>query len=82
MKNKETLEEVAHSILCDYGIKSMGESINVLQVKKLMIKMAKWQQERMYSEEEVLKIIDLLFHKYASSFRIDAKEDFLLSKNK
>lgn len=42
----------------------------------------KWQQERMYSEEEVLKIIDLLFHKYASSFRVDAKEDFLLSKKK
>ncbi len=42
----------------------------------------KWQQEKMYSEEEVLKIIDLLFHKYASSFRVDAKEDFLLSKKK
>ena len=41
-----------------------------------------WQQERMYSEEEVLKIIDLLFHKYASSFRVDAKEDFLLSIKK
>lgn len=40
------------------------------------------KQERMYSEEEVLKIIDLLFHKYASSFRVDAKEDFLLSKKK
>ena len=39
-------------------------------------------KERMYSEEEILKIIDLLFHKYASSFRIDAKEDFLLSKKK
>ena len=43
---------------------------------------AKWQQEKMYCEEEVLKIIDLLFHKYASSFRVDAKEDFLLSKKK
>ena len=45
----------------------------------------KWQQEQdknKYSEEEVLKIIDLLFHKYASSFRVDAKEDFLLSKKK
>ena len=41
-----------------------------------------WKKERMYSEEEVLKIIDLLFHKYASSFRVDAKEDFLLSKKK
>ena len=39
-------------------------------------------QERMYSEEEVLKIIDLLFHKYASSFRIDAKEYFLQFKKK
>ena len=41
-----------------------------------------WKKENMYSEEEVLKIIDLLFHKYASSFRVDAKEDFLLSKKK
>ena len=51
MKNKETLEEVAHSMLCDYGIKSIGESINVLQVKKLMIKMAKWQQEQEQNNE-------------------------------
>ena len=41
-----------------------------------------WKKENRYSEEEVLKIIDLLFHKYASSFRVDAKEDFLLSKKK
>ena len=39
-----------------------------------------WQQERMYSEEEVLEIIDSLFHRYASSFRIDAKEYFLQFK--
>lgn len=54
-----TLEEVAHSMLCDYGIKSMGESINVLQVKTLMVKIAKWQQEQnknLYSEEEVRKM--------------------------
>jgi len=43
---KETLEEVAHKMLNDYGIKSMGQSIGVLEVKKLMVKMAKWQQER------------------------------------
>ena len=42
----------------------------------------KWQQERMYSEEEVLEIIDSLFHRYASSFRIDAKEYFLQFKKK
>lgn len=46
---------------------------------------AKWQQEQdnnKYSEEEVLEIIDSLFHQYASSFRIDAKEYFLLFKKK
>ena len=45
----------------------------------------KWQQEQdknLYSEEEVLEIIDLLFHRYASSFRIDAKEYFLQFKKK
>ena len=55
---KETLEELAHKMLDDYGIKSMGQSIGVLEVKKLMVKMAKWQQERSYSEEEVIKIVE------------------------
>jgi hypothetical protein len=35
---------------------------------------AKWQTERMYSEEEVLKLVDGAFHMYASSHRHDAKE--------
>ena len=34
----------------------------------------KWMQERSYSEEEVLKLIDRAFHMYASSHRHDAKE--------
>jgi hypothetical protein len=50
---QETLEEVAHKMLDDYGIKSMGQSIGVLEVKKLMVKMAKWQQEKSYSEEDI-----------------------------
>ena len=56
VKQETTLEEVAHKMLDDYGIKSMGQSIGVLEVKKLMVKMAKWQQQG-YSEEEVLKIL-------------------------
>ena len=32
------------------------------------------KQERMYSEEEVLKLVDGAFHMYASSKRHDAKE--------
>ena len=58
------------------NLESFSLSINKEKVLELK------QQERMYSEEEFLKIIDLLFHKYASSFRVDAKEDFLLSKKK
>ena len=50
---KETLEEVAHEMLVDYGIKSIGQSIGVPTVKKLMVNMAKWQTERMYSDEDL-----------------------------
>ena len=57
---QETLEEVAHEMLVDYGIKSIGQSIGVLTVKKLMVNMAKWQAERMYSEEEVQIILSKL----------------------
>ena len=53
---QETLEEVAHEMLVDYGIKSIGQSIGVLTVKKLMVNMAKWQAERRYSEEEVFNL--------------------------
>ena len=48
---QETLEEVAHKILSDYVIKSMGQSIGVLEVNKLMVKLAKWQAEKMYSDK-------------------------------
>ena len=69
---KETLEEAAEKCFKEKEI--LGYTY---EIRDGFILGAKWQQERMYSEEEVLKIIDLLFHKYASSFRIDAKEDFL-----
>jgi hypothetical protein len=59
-EQQETLEEVAHKMLSDYGINSMGQSIGVLEVKKLMVKIAKWQQEQdknKYSEEEVKQML-------------------------
>ena len=79
---KTELEEAAEKL---YQYKSENPPYTIITPKakiEVFIEGAKWQQERMYSEEEVLKIIDLLFHKYASSFRVDAKEDFLLSKKK
>jgi len=54
--NKETLEQAAHRILTEYGIKSIGQSIGVIKVQELMVEMAKYQAERMYSEEEVEQI--------------------------
>ena len=76
---KTELEEAAEKF---YPPKTTDLICSPKLVRDSFIEGAKWQQERMYSEEEVLKIIDLLFHKYASSFRVDAKEDFLLSKKK
>lgn len=63
LTEQESLEEAAHRMLSDYGIKSMGQSIGVLEVKKLMVNFAK-QQERMYSEEEVRNIANWAFGFY------------------
>ena len=79
MNKQETLEKAAEKF---YPPKTTDLICSPKLVRDGFIAGAKWQQERMYNEEEVLKIIDLLFHKYASSFRVDAKEDFLLSKKK
>ena len=49
----KTIEEAAHKALIDYGIKYKGEKLNISEVEKLMVSMAKWQQEKSYSEEEV-----------------------------
>ena len=95
MKNKETLEEVRkvertelfnsiYSVVKKIPRKDVdGDAMDAIscayEIEQLFYE---WQQERMYSEEEVLEIIDSLFHRYASSFRIDAKEYFLQFKKK
>jgi len=53
---QETLEQAAHRILTEYGIKSIGQSIGVIKVQELMVEMAKWQQERSYSYDELRRI--------------------------
>ena len=86
---QETLEEAAHKILVDYGIKSMGQSLGVLEVKKLMVDIAKWQQKRSYSEEEVLNITQQLriklksgVLKWQDDFEFDLEEWFEKFKKK
>ena len=71
---KETIEEAAekyfdYNIFCD-GITDFEKEISI----RSYIAGAKLQQEKMYSEEEVLKLVDGAFHMYASSKRHDAKE--------
>ena len=77
----------------DYIIKRIGdkfleatpEKYNTASEATIALLENNWQQEqnkKLYSEEEVLEIIDSLFHRYASSFRIDAKEYFLQFKKK
>ena len=71
---KETLEEAAekyfnYNIFC-YDITDFEKEISI----RSYIAGAKLQQEKMYSEEEVLKLVDGAFHMYASSKRHDAKE--------
>lgn len=69
MKNKETLEEVAESDLylelnkiIDGG-KDLPKGFNVSRGEaidyafEIALKCAKWQSERMYSEEEVVNIL-------------------------
>ena len=71
MKNKETIEEAARNI---YGEDEDG----YYSQKKSFINGAKWQAERMYSEEEVLDII----HKFDIDEPFDQKEWFEQFKKK
>ena len=93
-----SLEEDKEATLEDYVLDSDEHNnltsddntyLNFHRQSELLFKGAKlgseWQKEqdkKLYSEQEVLEIIDLLFHRYASSFRIDAKEYFLQFKKK
>ena len=52
MKNKETLEEAAERIFDGFG------DITKPVVIKRAIELVKWQQERMYSEEEIRQMFN------------------------
>ena len=88
MKNKETLEEATDRLFKTHSNNtSLAEGhydymMDKEDFKEASLEIAKWQEKNSYSEEEVLKVIDSLFHQYASSFRIDAKEYFLQFKKK
>lgn len=84
--NEERLMKIAHKILCDYGIKSIGEKIGILEVKKLMVKMANLQKEqdnKMYSEEDMIEFGKFCYNDAHSVYKITTfKELFEKFKNK
>lgn len=57
MKNKETLEEAAERIFKEKGF----NVFNHYDTRPSFIEGAKWQAERMYSEEEVCKLLKKAF---------------------
>jgi hypothetical protein len=78
--NKETLEEAAEKYANElpepynYGINS--------DKKKGFIEGAKWQQERMYSEEEVKQIIEATLIEYSDFVLADIPQWFEQFKKK
>jgi hypothetical protein len=56
MENKETLEEAAERLFKEFQIENPIVPNNHIRPFKLgFIKSAKWQQERMYSEEDMIE---------------------------
>jgi hypothetical protein len=73
----KTLEEAAENHLQKWRLLNNIHLSNILHAERCkndFIAGANWQQERMYSEEEVIKLVDGAFHMYASSHRHDARE--------
>jgi hypothetical protein len=61
MKNKETLEEAADKYVEDFEL-SFYDTVEEIPVKEIAKKDftegAKWQQEKMYSEEDLLSAFE------------------------
>ena len=77
MKNKETIEEAAEKYNDDFQIKggSKAPHIKNVHIMNHFIAGAKWQQERMYSEEEVMTIL-YCFHYDLANSNFDTKEEW------
>ena len=64
MKTKETLEEAAENHLQKWRLLNNIHLSNILHAERCkndFIAGAKWQQERMYSEEEVIAFGEFIF---------------------
>ncbi len=75
MSKQETLEEAAENHWRLQYVMSLDETTKPYILEDFKAG-AKWVQERMYSEEEVAKLIDRAFKMYACDFRKEAKQFF------
>ena len=76
MKNKETLEEAAEEYVKNFAM-------SVKSAREIgFIDGAKWQQERMYNEEEVLDILGDFFYDHVNHQSANIEEWFEQFKNK
>ena len=67
---KETLEEAANRILSKEGVKLHPSGLETYlkgNVINAMVEMAKWQQERMYSEEDMIEFAVWLYLEVGSN---------------
>jgi hypothetical protein len=85
---KETIEDAAEKEFplldtqwCKTGA-AEEENLQLLGHRKSFIKGAKWQVERMYSEEEVLQIIEATLITYSDFVLADIPEWFEQFKKK
>lgn len=82
MNKQETLEEASArlaKIHCDVRV---NPNTTEFQIQQLIIKGAKWQEERMYSEEEVLELILKSKIETSNLYYEDMKEWFEQFKKK
>ena len=73
---KETLEEAAERLF-----RNESGDMSKYRARNIAIELAKWQAERMYSEEEVFSIIEATLIEY-SDFARDSERWFEQFKNK
>ena len=62
--SKETIEEAATRLANDHCNIRITPHTTEFQVQQLIIKGAAWQAKRMYSEEEVLQMVDNYRHHF------------------
>ena len=86
MKNKETLEEATDRLFKTHSNNtSLAEGhydymMDKEDFKEASLEIAKWQQERSYSEEEVKNIVDKTIEKFYKHFytltKVEMKEQW------